>query len=216
MRCEDWGLIDYETSVLKQLEYVEAVSEGAEECIVFCTHPPVVTLGRGSVPEDLTGWDGDTYESTRGGRATYHGPNQLVIYPILNLKAPRGKFKDHDVHAYLRALEGATVSAIREAGLLEAEVRTSKIGDISLTGVWINDHKVASIGIAVRKWVSYHGVAINVLNDPAAFRGIRPCGFEASVMTSLERALGRAISKLDFGEICKRVFISVFDDSPGT
>ena len=79
MRLEDWGLIEYESAVAKQFLYVEEVSAGAEECIVMCTHPPVVTLGRGSQPEDIVGWKGSVVESSRGGRATYHGPSQIVI-----------------------------------------------------------------------------------------------------------------------------------------
>jgi lipoyl(octanoyl) transferase len=154
------------------------------------------------------GWKGAIYESSRGGRATYHGPNQVVVYPILDLKKAHRGFKARDVHAYLRALESATVSVIREVGLTSAEARTSKIGEISLTGVWVGERKLASIGIAVRKWITYHGVAINVLNDPSAFVGINPCGFAPSVMSSVERELGCNIDKSDFTEICKNVFSS--------
>src|SRR5207248_1756693 len=122
--------------------------------LVICTHPPVVTLGRGTkINEDLTGWSGSTVETSRGGRATYHGPNQIVIYPILNLKSPHNNFPAQDVHAYLRALETASVTVLRETGLSNAEARTTRAGDISLTGVWVLDRKIVSIGIAVRKWV---------------------------------------------------------------
>jgi lipoate-protein ligase B len=206
MRSEDWGLIDYESSTAKQYECVERVGDGAEDCVVLCSHPPVVTLGRGAVPEDLQGWAGTTIETSRGGRATYHGPNQVVIYPILDLKRERAAFRSRDVHAYLRALEEATVAALREMGLPRAEARTSKIGEISLTGVWVGEKKIASIGIAVRKWVSYHGVAVNLLADPQAFRGIRPCGFNADVMTSLEAELGRNLKMDD----TKRIFGAIF------
>lgn len=203
MRIEDWGLIEYESSVTKQLQLVDEVFAGAEDRLVFCVHPPVVTLGRGTVlSEDVTGWSGSTIETSRGGRATYHGPNQQVIYPIINLK----RMGRQDVHAYLRALENATVVSLREAGLVNAEVRTAKVGDISLTGVWVGERKVASIGIAVRKWVTYHGVAINVRHDPSAFQGIRPCGFASDVMTSLEAELGR--EPTGYAELCRRVFAS--------
>ena len=209
MKIEDWGHIEYESSVAKQLALLECVHEGSsDETLVFCSHPAVVTLGRGSVPEDTAEWKGSIYQSSRGGRATYHGPNQLVAYPILDLKRAHRGFKQRDVHAYLRALESATVAVIREIGLVSAEARTSKAGEISLTGVWVGEKKVASLGIAVRKWITYHGVAINVTEDPSAFAGIRPCGFASSVMSSLEHELGRAIDKADFLEICKRVFLS--------
>jgi lipoate-protein ligase B len=209
MKIVDWGLIDYESSVMRQTALVDEVAAGAEECIVFCTHPPVVTMGRGTTPEDLAGWSGALVESSRGGRATYHGPNQLVIYPILDLKRAHREFKDHDVHAYLRALERATLQAIHMAGLPEAELRTSKVGETSLTGVWIGEHKIASIGIAVRKWVTYHGVAINITHDPLAFSGIRPCGFSPRVMTSLEQELGRAVNQASVHSVFRRVFKSI-------
>lgn len=205
MILEEWGLIDYESSVLKQQILAQEVAAGGEDRLVFCTHPPVVTLGRGTViEEDITGWTGATVESSRGGRATYHGPNQLVIYPILNLKSAREHFASSDIHAYLRALESATVVALREVGLVAAESRTTKMGDVSLTGVWVGERKVASIGIAIRKWVTYHGVAINVRADASAFQGIRPCGFSADVMTSIEGELDR--EPIGFEDICKRVF----------
>jgi|SRR5665213_884074 len=207
MKIEDWGLIDYGSAVSKQLALLEMVNEGEDDTLVFCQHPAVVTLGRGSVPEETADWHGAVFESSRGGRATYHGPNQLVIYPVLDLTRSRS-FRSRDVHAYLRALESATVTAIREMGLVGAEARTSVIGELSLTGVWAGEYKIASLGIAVRKWITYHGVAVNVLNDPSAFVGIRPCGFAPSVMTSLEASLGRAVLMADFSEVCRRVFVS--------
>lgn len=201
MKVEDWGLIDYEAAVAKQLNRVEDVAAGAEDILVLCTHPPVVTLGRAATSEDLIDWHGTTVESSRGGRATYHGPNQIVLYPIIDLRR-----HGRDVHGYLRRLEGATVSALHKLGLAAAEARTTKLGEISLTGVWLGDHKIASIGIAVRKWVTYHGVAVNIADDASAFKGIRPCGFAADVMTSVERELGLAL-KMDR---VKAAFIDVF------
>jgi lipoyl(octanoyl) transferase len=209
VKVEDWGHIEYESAVAKQLALLESVHAGSEdETLVFCSHPAVVTLGRGSSPEETAQWKGSVYESSRGGRATYHGPNQLVVYPILDLKRAHHGFKERDVHAYLRALENATVAVVREVGLTAAEARTSKVGEISLTGVWAGEKKIASIGIAVRKWITYHGVAINVTNDPSAFVGIYPCGFAPSVMSSLEKELGCEIDKGDFAEICKGIFLS--------
>lgn len=206
MKVEDWGLIDYESAVAKQLLFVEEVSAGAEECVVLCTHPPVVTLGRGSQAADLTDWAGLVVESSRGGRATYHGPSQVVLYPILDLKRERPAFKARDIHSYLRALEELTVSTLRECGLRQPEARTSVVGGVSLTGVWVGDKKIASIGIAVRKWTSYHGVAVNVLADPKAFRGINPCGFSPGIMTSMEAELGRVMK---LGEV-KEIFATMF------
>ncbi|MBX3020828.1 MAG: lipoyl(octanoyl) transferase LipB [Bdellovibrionales bacterium] len=207
MRIDDWGLVEYQSAVDRQLAAVDDVAGGGEERLIFCTHPPVVTLGRATPSEDLIGWQGSTVESSRGGRATYHGPNQIVIYPILDLRRARGfGIPARDIHAYLRGLESATVMALRELGMTRAEARTTQVGEISLTGVWIGERKIASMGIAVRKWVTYHGVAINIIDDPKAFVGIRPCGFAADVMTSAEKELGRPLVIED----CKRLFASVF------
>lgn len=199
---EDWGLIEYPEATARQLARVDAVASGdAPECLVFCTHPPVVTVGRATAPQDLDGWSGPLLETSRGGRATYHGPSQLVIYPILDLR-----LRDRDVHAHLRWLEEATVRALRELGLSGAETRATPAGEISLTGVWVGEKKIASVGIAVRRWIAYHGVAVNVEADPRAHVGIRPCGFAPGVMTSLSAELGRALTLADV----KPVFASVF------
>jgi lipoyl(octanoyl) transferase len=209
MKLEDWGLIEYEASSLKQTQYVDEIAAGTrEETIVFCAHPPVVTLGRATREGDLAGWTGAVSETSRGGRATYHGPNQQVIYPILDLRRAHANFGERDVHAYLRALENATVAVLREAGLPDAEARTTKQGEDSLTGVWTGTKKIASIGIAVRKWITYHGVAINLLDDPSAHQGIKPCGFTSNIMTSLEGELGRKIDMPSVSALFQRVFKS--------
>jgi lipoate-protein ligase B len=207
LRTENWGLIPYEQAVAKQLATVEDVFSGGEERLILCSHPPVVTLGRGAVAEDMIGWSGETFETSRGGRATYHGPSQIVVYPILDLKRERAGFKSRDVHAYLRAVERATVSALAEIGLKNAEARTTKQGEISLTGVWFGDKKIASIGVAISRWITYHGMALNVIDDPAAFQGINPCGFSRTVMTNLERELGRSLGLADVLPVVESAFI---------
>ena len=209
MRILDWGLIDYRSAVERQESEVEAVASSALDAIILCTHPPIVTYGRATTPDDLKDWTGDRFEVSRGGRATYHGPSQLVIYPILNLQRDRRSFKSRDVHAYLRALENATVKAMHALGLFGAESRTSGAGETLLTGVWVGEKKIASLGIAIRKWVTYHGVAINVAHDPQAFQGIRPCGFAPSVMTSLELELGHTVANVK--SVCAEAFSSTLD-----
>lgn len=206
MKFEDWGLVEYKEACARQEELVERVAAGEEERLIFCTHPPVVTLGRATTAEDLDGWTGSTIETSRGGRATYHGPSQIVIYPILDLRKSHGAFGERDIHLYLRALEDATVDGLKEIGLASPEARDTPVGGISLTGVWCGKKKIASIGIAVRKWITYHGVAINILNDPQAHKGIRPCGFSPDVMTSVQAELGR----VDYDE-CKAVFQGSFE-----
>ena len=95
MNFVDWDLIQYNLAVERQLELVEQVAAGGPEMIVFCEHPAIVTLGRATKPEDLAGWTGEVAETSRGGRATYHGPGQIVIYPILNLKE-----RKRDLHGF--------------------------------------------------------------------------------------------------------------------
>jgi lipoate-protein ligase B len=192
MHFIDWDLIDYEQSSRDQLALVEAVARGDDDTIVFCRHPSVVTLGRGFKPEDLTGWSGAICETSRGGRATYHGPSQIVIYPILNLAREHKNFKIRDLHGYMRTLEAVVCESLKAVGIQNAEARTVKSEGLSLTGVWVGTKKIASLGIAVRKSVTYHGVAINVGADPEAFRGINPCGFQRSVMTNVWEQTGSA------------------------
>lgn len=204
----NWGEIEYGKAQEQQLLLVEEVFQAKrEEVIVFCSHPPVVTLGRGTKADDIDGWQGSTFESTRGGRATYHGPNQLVIYPILNLSQDRKGFASKDIHAYLRGLEKAAVLTLSEFGLsAEAKTVAPADGEASFTGVWIANRKVASIGIAVKKWISYHGIAINVDEDRNAFLGINPCGFSTNIMTSVEAQLGKPIDRSLFNKVCEQAF----------
>ncbi|MEQ1666241.1 MAG: octanoyltransferase, partial [Bdellovibrionales bacterium] len=108
---QDWGLINYQTALNKQLELVDLLHKNSAHpgFFIFCTHPPVVTTGRQTKPEDVFSWKGEIIEISRGGRATYHGPSQLVVYPILNLKNPRAGRGPQEVRGYLRAFEQAIV-----------------------------------------------------------------------------------------------------------
>lgn len=201
LQFEDWGEIEYSRATQQQLELVQQLAASENERVVFCTHPPVVTVGRGTRDGDVFSWSGPVLETSRGGRATYHGPNQLVIYPILNLNADRQSFARRDIHAYLRALEQSLVAALRRLDI-RAEARTTQLtddngGKLSLTGVWVGERKLASIGVAVKKWISYHGAAVNVDRDDDAFQGIHPCGFSSQIMTSVEELLGRRIPRAE-------------------
>ncbi len=183
MKFENWGSIPYQDALNRQMELVHMVSEGdADELVAICSHPPVVTLGRATQQGDLTSWKGEVVEIQRGGRATYHGPSQVVAYPILDL-SKRGR----DLHLFIRNIERAVIDSLKEYGV---EAHTSE----GNTGVWIGAKKIASIGIAVKKWVSYHGVAINIDHDPEAFQGLKPCGFSTETMVSLEELAGIKIS----------------------
>ena len=189
MKRVDWGTIGYQEATDLQLELVEKVQAGEDNTLISCTHPPIVTTGRGTKPGDVFGWKGEIFETSRGGRATYHGPNQIIIYPIVNLSEKR------DLHAFLRGMENAIVETLKEFGI-ESEARTIEQDEgPSLTGVWVGEHKIASLGIAVKKWVTYHGLALNVTHDPEAFTGINPCGFQSEIMTNMETVLGKKIDR---------------------
>lgn len=181
--------------------------------LLLLEHQPVVTLGRGATrvgtsPEAVV-LDTGRYpvvEVERGGEATWHGPGQLVGYPILALR-------DHerDIHGVLRRLEDVIIASLAEVGVADVARRP---GD---TGVWTQDggRKLASIGIAVSRWVTWHGFAINVTPDLDAFAAIRPCGFDATVMTSVARELAaesRPVPSLsDLAAIVSRRFAAVFE-----
>lgn len=201
MITQNWGIIDYNEAVEKQLREVADVVAGAEDRLIFCTHPPIVTLGRGTKPGDLISWQGQTIEVSRGGRATYHGPSQVVVYPIINLTIDRKNFGPRDIRAYLECLGLAIVETLQHFNI-SSEYRSLATSDgPSVTGVWVGQKKIASIGVAVKKWISYHGIAVNLEKDPAAFSGINPCGFSSNIMTSVEDCLGARVSREDFSRV---------------
>lgn len=203
---EDWGLISYTEAFEKQKQYVEEILKGERgETIVFCHHPAVVTLGRGTKEGDVFSWKGETVEVNRGGRATYHGPNQVVMYPMVDLGGNTPNYiakKEKSLHGYMRILEDAAIQTIKEYGV-EAQGHTlqKQVGEdeaAEATGVWVNNQKLASIGIAVRKWVTYHGIAINLFKDEDAFQGINPCGFTTQTMACLQDLSSKRVKRDPF------------------
>ncbi len=190
---EDWGLVPYEEALTRQLLFLNKVASGDPDTLIFCSHPPVVTLGRSTVAGDVTTWDGEIVNIQRGGRATYHGPSQLVVYPILNLN-----LQDRDLHKYLRNLELVIIKVLKEYNLDASSIKDA-------TGVWVGNKKIASIGIGVKRWVSYHGIALNVDHDSAAFQGLKPCGFTTDTMTSMQVLLNK---KIDLEELKQKVINS--------
>lgn len=197
IEVENLGLIEYSAALKIQNDRVATLSEGKGcETLLVCSHPSVVTLGRAAKPEDLMGWSGPVHEISRGGKATYHGPGQVVVYPILDLtREDRNHLKSRDLHAYLRRLELAIIDSLKSFDLQTAAQPSNPEqfpAEALATGVWLGNRKLASIGIGVRKWISFHGVAVNVLPDPKAFQGIRPCGFTTSTMWNLQDALENA------------------------
>jgi len=181
------GLISYGEGLRLQDANVAAVLDGTgDEVLLLLEHEPVYTIGRlrdTSSLRDPAALPYPVYETNRGGQATYHGPGQIVGYPILDLRL-RGK----DLHEHLRKLEEALIRACARW-----EVNASRRA--GLTGVWVEDRKLASIGVGVRKWISMHGFAINITADSVApFSFITPCGLAQVKMTSLESESKNSIS----------------------
>jgi lipoate-protein ligase B len=186
-RVVDLGNREYAEVWTLQREMVAARQrDEIPDTLILVEHPNVLTLGRGSHRENLVApGDMPIFEIERGGDVTYHGPGQLVGYPIFLLRQT-----ERDLHLYLRNLEEALIQAVGEFGL--AGGRKEK-----WTGVWNQpaaDRKLASIGVAVKRWVTLHGFALNVSTDLTRFAAINPCGLEATVMASMSTLLGRAIS----------------------
>lgn len=183
------GLTDYAEALEWQRTLAAARAEGTlcEDVLILLEHPPVITFGRGArdtnliaAPEALAERGVTVFEVERGGDVTYHGPGQLVGYPILDLSAHR-----KDVHWYLRQVEEALIRVCRDVGLIAGR-------NPGYTGVWVEDRKIASIGVHVAKWVTRHGFALNVTTDLSYFDLIVPCGLPRVQMTSLEREVGAA------------------------
>jgi lipoate-protein ligase B len=192
----DLGLIPYGEAYALQKRIVAARKLGAiEDVILFCEHPHVITQGRNGKREHLLASENvlrqkgvEFFETSRGGDVTYHGPGQIVAYPILNLGAIR-----RDVVWYVRMLEEAMIRATAEFGIA-AEREAGK------TGVWVGEAKMlaklAAIGVHISRWVTSHGLAYNVSTDLRNFDLIVPCGIAGRKATSLEKLLGRSV-KLD-------------------
>jgi lipoic acid synthetase len=200
----DWSLLEYGEAFLRQKALVqERIKESSPDRLVLVEHPPVVTIGRGGGSEDLhiskeaLHQKGvDLYKVDRGGRATFHCPGQLVVYPIV-------KLNQKDLHRYLRRLQDVIAAVLRVYGL-NPEFRNGR------PGVWVDSAKVASIGIAVRKWVTYHGVALNVTTDSKFFNWIVPCGHRNEKITSLQKELGYAPEMAGVKQHFMRKFCKLF------
>jgi lipoate-protein ligase B len=183
-RVTDLGTLAYREAWDRQLALVEARKAGAgDDTLILVEHPHVITLGRSRAAEAnvLAAGDVEVVPIERGGDVTYHGPGQLVAYPVVLLADG-----ERDLHRFLRGLEDAVIRTLARFELAGDRVPGK-------TGVWIDGaRKICSMGIACRRWVTFHGLALNVTTDLAQFRRINPCGFDARVMTSIEAELGAA------------------------
>jgi lipoate-protein ligase B len=185
LRVIDLGCVDYDTAWQVQKETVRGLGCGLlRAAVIVCRHFPVITLGRGArranilvSGDDLKARGIAVYTVERGGDVTYHGPGQITAYPVLDLR----DFKK-DIRWYLRSLEQIGMDFLADFGVASARKPGS-------TGIWIGERKISSIGIAIKNWVTYHGITINIQSgDMFNFSLIRPCGMDVE-MTSLETEL---------------------------
>jgi lipoyl(octanoyl) transferase len=193
------GLVEYRTAMALQ-ERCVAQRTACDDVLLLLEHPPVYTLGRAADPRFLgaaAGGGVPIVQTSRGGQVTYHGPGQLVGYPILDLRAHRC-----DVRWYVQQLEAVLIDALGRLGVA-GERR------LGAPGVWTRGGKVASIGIAIRRWVTWHGFALNVDVDLAAFERITPCGLEGVTMTSLASEGVRGGVE-DVATVVREEFVRVF------
>ncbi|HKV24042.1 MAG TPA: lipoyl(octanoyl) transferase LipB [Candidatus Acidoferrum sp.] len=217
-RCIDLGLIAYAEALALQKRLVAARKTGAiEDILLFCEHLPVITLGRNGKRENLLASEHllrqrnvEFFESTRGGDVTFHGPGQIVVYPILHLAAIR-----KDVVWYVRMLEEVMIRVTHEFGLAARR-------EPGKTGVWVDPpsnatapaqappEKIGAIGVHISRWVTSHGFAYNVSTDLRYFDLIVPCGIAGRKATSLENLLGRSVPMTDVAPRLAHHFGEVF------
>ncbi len=199
------GRVDYAEATDLQQTCARRLKQGGEERLFLLEHPPVITLGRNARREDvlfdqeeLLARGVSVAPTNRGGQVTYHGPGQLLGYPILDLSPDR-----RDVARYLRDLEEILIRTLARFGVGASRIE-------GLTGVWAGQEKIASIGVHLSRWITTHGFALNVNTDLAHFSLIVPCGLSTRRVTSMERLLGRSVPLQDVAAALLPEFAAVF------
>lgn len=210
------GIVQYDDGLKLQERAVERLRSGeGPEQLLLLEHPHVFTLGRGADSsniladqQQLQSNSVEVHETGRGGDVTYHGPGQLVGYPIINLKPDRC-----DVHRYVRDIEEVLIRTIAEFGVVGTRVA-------GLTGVWVGTNKIGAIGVRIARWITSHGFALNVNTDLSYFEMIVPCGITDRGVTSLSRLVGLNIdtrevaqtTALNFGRVFGREMDALSDE----
>ena len=204
------GRIGYDEALELQRAVALRVAEGGEETLFLLEHEPVFTLGRNAsradvlfTPERCRELGIEVRETNRGGKVTYHGPGQLVGYPILNLSPHR-----RDVKRYVTDLEEVLIRALSDFGIAAAR---SPIRE-RVTSVWVGNDKIAAIGVHLSRWITTHGFALNVTKEPLSFfAGIVPCGITDGGVTSMETVTGRSFAIEDVARAVEARFAEVFE-----
>lgn len=196
----DIGKVDYQKCLGWQRGLVKMRREGfARDTLILVEHPPVVTVGKDGHEDNFKNLKVQPVFVERGGDVTYHGPGQLVVYFIFNLQN-RGlnlhKFVENILDGIIITLDKYSVKARKD--------------DVN-TGIWVEDEKIASLGIAIKRWVTFHGVAINLNTDLNEFKQINPCGLESGIMTSLNKLSGEKIDMKQFGEKLVMEYDRIFE-----
>ncbi|MBF0532436.1 MAG: lipoyl(octanoyl) transferase LipB [Candidatus Omnitrophica bacterium] len=206
---QDWGLLDYDLAYQRQKAIVETAQASYTDYLIFCEHPAVLTMGRLAAQRNILAPEAildkkrvQTRMIDRGGDVTLHCPGQLVVYPILRLTAGQ-----RDLRVYLEKLEKVAIDLLSDFDIVSNSVSGK-------TGVWVGPKKIVSIGIGVRRWVTFHGLALNVNNDLSLFELIRPCGMDL-VMTSMREVLGTAVEMAAVRHKFSAHFQKVFGYGPG-
>ena len=201
------GIVDYgEAHDLQKRILQDRIDNKCPDQLILLQHNPVITVGRGGddsniiTPKAMLESAGiSVYEIERGGDVTYHGPGQITGYPIIDLR----NYKK-DVHWYLRQMEEVIIKVLSEYDTIGKRVK-------EYTGVWVGDEKIAAIGVAVKRWITYHGFAFNVSPDLSHFKLINPCGITDKEVTSLEKILDRNIDINEVEEKTISAFAEVFN-----
>ena len=197
------GLRPYPQALEQMTQWVQAIADGQQpQRVWLIEHPPLYTLGTSAKEQDVLGTHTvPTYASGRGGQTTYHGPGQRVVYVMLNLN-----HRQRDLHQYIRDLEAWLILALSKLGV-DAFRREGRVG------IWVEtssgESKIAAIGVRVQKWITSHGIALNVCPDLDYFKGIIPCGLQHYGVTSLQ-ALGKAHTLQDVDTVLHQSFQETF------
>lgn len=194
------GRVDYERAHVWQRNLVRMRREGlARDTIMMLEHPPVVTVGKSGHEENYVQLKDKAVFVERGGDVTYHGPGQLVVYYIFNLTR-----RERNLRRFMDDIQTGIVDVLAQYNI------HAKLGD-EHTGIWVDERKIASVGIAVKNWITFHGTAINLNTDLNDFDNINPCGLKSSVITSLKKETGRKINMANFCNRLMKAYNEVFD-----